>query len=113
MASYTRTLYAGVTNNITRRAWEHREGLIPSFTKRYRIRHLVWYEPMRDVRRAIAREKEIKGWVREKKIRLIESQNPAWKDLAELWFPAKTQGPDSSLPTPPGLRSSGDSGRSE
>ncbi len=97
VASRSRTLYTGVTNNITRRVWEHREGLIPGFAKRYRIHRLVWYEPTRDVRRAIAREKEIKGWSREKKINLIEAQNPTWEDLAEPWFPPTKRKADSSL----------------
>ena len=87
VASRSRTLYTGVTNNITRRVWEHCEGLIPGFSKKYRIHRLVWYECTRDVRRAIAREKEIKGWSREKKTNLIEAQNPTWEDLAEPWFP--------------------------
>ena len=71
VASRSRTLYTGVTNNITRRVSEHREGVIAGFTKRYRVHRLVWYEPTRDVRRAIAREKEIKGWSRAKKEALI------------------------------------------
>ena len=97
LASRSRTLYTGVTNNITRRVWEHREGLISGFTSKYRIHRLVWYEATRDVRRAIAREKEIKGWLREKKIKLIEAQNPTWKDLAEPWFPPVGRKADSSL----------------
>ncbi len=86
MANRSRTLYTGVTNHITRRVWEHREGLVPGFTKRYRIHRLVWCEATRDVRRAIQREKEIKAWRREKKVKLIEAQNPTWVDLAEPWF---------------------------
>ena len=97
MASQSGTLYTGVTNNIARRVWEHREGLVPGFTKKYRIHRLVWYEATRDVRRAIAREKEIKGWLHERKINLIEAQNPAWKDLAEPWFPPIKRTTDSSL----------------
>jgi putative endonuclease len=97
MASRSRTLYTGVTNNITRRVWEHRDGSVPGFTQRYRIHRLVWYEPTRDVRRAIAREKQIKGWLRERKIQLIEAQNPTWADLAEPWFPPAKAKADSSL----------------
>ena len=88
LASRSRTLYTGVTNNISRRVWEHREGEIPSFTKRYRIHRLVYLEPHEDVRIAIAREKQIKAWRRAKKVALIEVGNPAWDDLAAGWFAA-------------------------
>lgn len=77
------TLYIGVTNNLLRRLQEHREGLVPGFTKKYCLNHLVYYEVTPDVRSAIEREKQIKGWLRRKKITLIESANPEWKDLGE------------------------------
>jgi putative endonuclease len=83
LASRSRNLYTGVTNNLERRMIEHRDGLVPGFTSRYRISRLVHFEVFGDVRGAIAREKEIKGWRREKKIWLIERQNPKWEDLAE------------------------------
>ena len=86
LASRSRNLYTGVTNNLHRRLVEHREGRVPGFTSRYRIFRLVHGEPFRDVRDAIAREKEIKGWRREKKIALIERGNPTWEDHAEAWF---------------------------
>jgi putative endonuclease len=89
LASRSRNLYTGVTNNLHRRLIEHREGLVPGFTSRYRIFRLVHYEAFHDIRNAIAREKEIKAWRREKKIRLIEHQNPAWDDLSEWWFENK------------------------
>lgn len=92
LSSRSRNLYTGVTNNITRRVSEHREGLGSSFTKRYRIHRLVHYECYPSVRAAIAREKEIKGWRREKKIALIIEQNAAWDDLAAHWFPKINQG---------------------
>ena len=89
LASRSRNLYTGVTNNLHRRLAEHREGLVPGFTSRYRIFRLVHHEAFRDIRNAIAREKEIKAWRREKKVRLIERQNPAWHDLSEWWFESK------------------------
>jgi putative endonuclease len=83
LASRSRNLYAGVTNNLERRLVEHRQGLVPGFTARYRIFRLVHFEQFGDIRDAIAREKEIKAWRREKKIWLIERNNPTWVDLAE------------------------------
>ncbi|OFW39769.1 MAG: hypothetical protein A3J28_01370 [Acidobacteria bacterium RIFCSPLOWO2_12_FULL_60_22] len=88
LSSRSRTLYTGATNNLARRISEHREGLIPGFTSRYRIHRLVYFERYKNVRRAIAREKQIKGWLRAKKVALIEERNPTWDDLAADWFPA-------------------------
>jgi len=85
MASRSRALYAGVTKDIVRRVDEHKRGLIPGFTRKYHITRLVYLERFADVREAIAREKEIKGWVRARKIRLIEERNPTWEDLAHRW----------------------------
>ncbi len=87
LASRSRNLYAGVTNNLERRLAQHRAGIIPGFTKRYRISRLVHYETFGDIHLAIAREKEIKTWRREKKLGLIEYHNPRWNDLAADWFP--------------------------
>ncbi len=83
LASRSRNLYTGVTGDLQRRMVEHREGLVPGFTTRYRIFRLVHFEVFGGIRYAIAREKEIKAWRREKKIWLIERQNPVWEDLAE------------------------------
>ena len=83
LASRSRSLYTGVTGNLEHRMFEHREGLVPGFTTRYRIFRLVHFESFGDIRDAIAREKEIKAWRREKKIRLIETHNPTWEDLAQ------------------------------
>jgi putative endonuclease len=83
LASRSRNLYTGVTNNLERRMVEHRQGLVPGFTTRYKVFRLVHFEPFGDIRDAIAREKEIKAWRREKKLRLIQSHNPTWADLAE------------------------------
>ncbi|HUT71648.1 MAG TPA: GIY-YIG nuclease family protein [Desulfatiglandales bacterium] len=85
MTNRSRTLYTGVTNNLTRRVFEHKHHLIDGFTKKYNITKLVYYEETNDVREAIAREKQIKGWLRKKKIALIESINAEWKDLSEDW----------------------------
>lgn len=83
MASrYHGTLYVGVTNNLIRRAAEHREGLAEGFTKRYAIKNLVYYEIFESPRETIAREKQIKPWRRAWKIQRIEASNPHWRDLA-------------------------------
>jgi len=75
------TLYIGVTNNLVRRVWQHREGLIDGFTKRYDVEKLVHFECFDDVRQAIHREKRLKKWKREWKINLIQQSNVAWDDL--------------------------------
>jgi len=80
------TLYVGVTNDLVRRVWQHKQGTNDGFTKRYRIDRLVWLESGGDVLVAIAREKQIKGWRREKKVSLIVAGNPAWDDLSAGWF---------------------------
>lgn len=80
------TLYAGVTNDLMRRVYEHNNKMVEGFTKKYNITKLVYYEETNDIQAAIAREKQIKGWLRSKKIVLIESVNPQWKDLSENWF---------------------------
>ena len=82
MASASRVLYTGVTNNLARRASEHKEKRIPGFSARYRVSELVYFEAFGDIRVAIAREKQIKGWLRARKIALIETLNPQWKDLS-------------------------------
>jgi len=86
LANRSRTLYAGVTNRLLERVKQHREGVFRGFTSQYRIRRLVYLETYRDVKAAIAREKQIKGLSRSKKIALIETKNPAWEDLAAEWF---------------------------
>lgn len=79
------TLYIGMTNNIYRRALEHKGGEIEGFSHTYHCDRLVYYEGFDDVHKAIGREKQLKGWKRSKKIALIESTNPRWADLAEKW----------------------------
>ena len=86
MASATGVLYVGVTNHLERRVAQHKEGRLSGFTKRYGINRLVYFEPHGDIRGAIAREKEIKAWRREKKLALVRSMNPALRDLS-LDFP--------------------------
>ena len=86
VASLSKRLYTGVTNNLERRVFERKTKEKEGFTQRYHIGRLVYYDTFRNVREAIAREKEIKGWRREKKIALIESMNPTWKDLSAGWF---------------------------
>ena len=88
------TLYIGVTNDLKRRIWEHKTGVIPGFPKQYGLRRLIYLEEFRDVRRAIDREKQLKGWNRQRKLELLETGNPDWKDLSADWF---GEGLDSSL----------------
>jgi len=85
MTNRSKTLYTGVTNNLERRVYEHKHHLVEGFTKKYNITKLVYFEETNDVREAISREKQIKGWLRRKKIELIESVNPEWNDLSEDW----------------------------
>ena len=75
------TLYLGVTSNLVRRVWEHREGLADGFTKKYRVKQLVWFEVHGDIMAAITREKILKKWSRSFKIDLIQKENPYWRDL--------------------------------
>jgi putative endonuclease len=86
MTSPSGTLYTGMTNDLKRRVYQHKHKLIPGFTAKYNVTRLVHYEETSDVKSAIAREKQIKGWVRRKKIALIESENPKWQDLSEGWY---------------------------
>ncbi len=81
----SRTLYTGVTNNLERRVYEHKNKLVPGFTARYNMNMLIYFEETPDVLSAIAREKQIKGWLRSKKISLIEAVNPQWIDLSTEW----------------------------
>ena len=76
------TLYVGVTNDLARRVAEHKDKIVPGFTQRHRVDILVWYEVHVDINDAIAREKQIKGWNRAWKLRLIEKDNSGWNDLA-------------------------------
>src|ERR1044072_7699007 len=88
MASRSRVVYIGVTNDLDRRVNEHKEGLVAGFTQKYHVDRLVYQEEFTDIRDAIAREKEMKGWVRWRKIALIEERNPVWEmGRAHVWTP--------------------------
>jgi putative endonuclease len=86
MSSKTGTLYTGITNDIKKRVYEHKNHIIPGFTDKYSIDRLVYVETFGDALSAIAREKQIKHWRREKKVAIIESANPQWLDLAADWY---------------------------
>ncbi len=79
-------LYVGVTNDLLRRVWQHRNKALPGFTSRYKVNRLIHFEAFHDIRDAIGREKQIKGWSRAKKVGLIVQQNPQWNDLSAGWF---------------------------
>jgi putative endonuclease len=85
VASRTRRLYVGMTNDLARRVWEHKTKAVEGFTSRYNIDRLVWYDVTDQAIDAVSREREIKAWRCEKKIELIEAENPAWIDLAQDW----------------------------
>ena len=87
LTNRSKTLYVGVTNNLVSRVYQHKHKLVPGFTARYNLTRLAYYESTSDVDSAIAREKQIKGWLRRKKVALIESVNPGWEDLSETWMP--------------------------
>ncbi len=79
-------LYTGVSNSLQRRVWQHKNGAIPGFTKKYNCTKLVYYEEYDRIDQAIAREKQIKGWLRARKDVLVATMNPEWKDIAEDWY---------------------------
>ncbi len=79
-------LYTGITRDLAGRVWQHKKGEIQGFTKRYNVNKLVYYETYEDVNDAIIREKQIKGWLRSRKINLIETDNKNWEDLSQGWY---------------------------
>ena len=99
LSSRSHVLYTGVTNDFLSRVGQHRDGKVSSFTARYRIHRLVYFETFHEVRAAIAREKQIKSWAREKRAELIQASNRTWVDLAVEWFPPypRKAGPSASL----------------
>jgi putative endonuclease len=102
MGSLSGTLYIGMTGNLHHRVFQHKFHRIEGFTDKHQVERLLYWESFDDVHRAIAREKQLKGWRRSKKIALIESLNPHWLDLAREWFPWMTKsggGRDPSTPT--------------
>lgn len=86
LSSISGTLYTGMTNDLERRVLEHKEGKTPGFTQKYKAKRLVYFEDTGSVHAAIEREKQIKGWIRKKKIGLVESVNPKWEDLSRERF---------------------------
>lgn len=82
LANVSKTLYVGVTNNLERRLYEHRMKFVPGFTRSYNVTMLVYFETTSDIQSAREREKRIKGWRRERKVQLIEANNPEWHDLS-------------------------------
>jgi putative endonuclease len=86
MSNRSKTLYTGVTNNLARRVLEHKQTVGSEFCKHYKLDRLVYFEHFQYVSNAIAREKQIKGWLRVKKLGLVVSMNPAWRDLSEGWY---------------------------
>src|SRR5271168_3182508 len=86
MASVSRVMYVGVTNDLERRVFEHKQKLVEGFAKKYKCAKLVWFEEFREIRDAIACEKRIKGLLRARKMALIEEKNQNWKDLSEGWY---------------------------
>jgi len=89
LASASRVLYTGVTNNLERRVRQHKQKQVAGFTQRYNVTQLMHYEVFSDVRLAIAREKQIKAWRREKRVALISEHNPRWRDRSEEWSSAQ------------------------
>ena len=96
MSNRSKTLYVGVTNSLIRRVREHKLGIGSQFAARYRLDRLVYFERFEGVHRAIGREKEIKGWLRIRKIDLIVSVNPAWRDLSLEWYERHPFQPDAA-----------------
>ena len=86
MANESKMLYVGISNDLQGRVAQHKKKLIPGFTSRYNLFMLVYWEEFSDIREAIAREKQIKGWLRSRKVALVEKRNPHWNDLARDWF---------------------------
>ncbi|MBN9390055.1 MAG: GIY-YIG nuclease family protein [Chloroflexi bacterium] len=85
LSSKTRVIYTGVTNDLARRVYQHKNKLIEGFTSRYNITKLVYFEETNDVEAAIGREKQLKNWPRSKKVALINQNNPTWSDLSLNW----------------------------
>jgi putative endonuclease len=88
VASKSRTIYIGVTNSLRKRIAQHKNKTFPGFTSKYECSRLVWFERFEHIDKAIAREKQLKMWVRSKKIALIERTNPTWEDLSASWYAA-------------------------
>jgi len=96
LGSTSGTLYIGMTNNLVRRIWQHKQHEVPGFIARYGVDRLLYFESFDDVRTAINREKQLKGWTRQKKVGLIEARNPSWNDLSRGWY-ERDRGPSTPL----------------
>jgi putative endonuclease len=96
MTNRSKTLYRGVTGNLEKRVFEHKQGIKGEFAARYKIDRLAYFERFGDIHAAIAREKQVKGLTRIKKMALIVSMNPEWKDLSEAWFVRHQYQPESA-----------------
>ncbi|HTW57796.1 MAG TPA: GIY-YIG nuclease family protein [Terriglobales bacterium] len=97
LSNRSKTLYTGVTNSLIRRVREHKAGIGSGFAAKYKLDRLVYFERFQDVRNAIEREKEIKSWLRRKKIALIVSVNPAWRDLSLEWYERHAFQPEAEV----------------
>ena len=86
MSSARHIIYVGVTNDLFRRVWEHKNKAIEGYTKLYNCTMLVYYEEFNDIKLAIQRETQLKGWLRKKKVELIKTKNPSWQDLSKEWY---------------------------
>jgi putative endonuclease len=95
MTNRSKNFYVGITNNVRNRVFQHKTGAFEGFTSRYKVDRLVYWETFKYVNAALAREKQLKRWTRVKKMQLIVSMNPEWKDLAEDWFADPLQGPNA------------------
>ena len=102
VASKSRTLYVGMTSDLLKRIFQHKQKTYKGFSATYNCNRLVWFEQFADVSDAIQREKQLKGWTRAKKIALIQSTNPTWEDLSKDWYPHKDLSPQA---VPPALSS--------
>lgn len=91
LSSASGTLYAGATNDLEGRVYQHKQKLIPGFTARYNVERLVYFEETSSVQAAFAREKQVKGWSRAKKVALVASMNPNWVDLSHGWYDAEAE----------------------
>ena len=96
LSSQARVLYIGVTSKLEQRVYQHKMHSFGGFTAKYNVTNLVYFETYSDVARAITREKELKGWRREKKIALIEKENPKWRDLSYGWYQRHRYQPDTA-----------------
>jgi putative endonuclease len=101
LSSRSGVLYVGVTNDLERRVWEHKTKALPGFTSKYNCDRLVFYESFPDSWSAIEAEKRIKGWRREKKVKLIEEANPTWRDLSDGWYDDLPRPPRTTTPCHP------------